>query len=112
MSENIYYYPQDYGLEQLTAIEFTDESYQFDTRVVWRRLTDHRLLTDRDSGCSCPSPFESTRLEDLKEIESTGWLKEEFKENFERRGYPSVQDFARFIEIVEKHLAIQPGGAS
>jgi hypothetical protein len=63
----IYYYPADAGLETIGEAE-TERDYDFDKFVVWRRLADGMLLYATDSGCSCPSPFEDTDVNDLVEI--------------------------------------------
>lgn len=57
MSSNVYYDAKDFGLTPVVEIEYSSGSYEFDTRVVWR-TADGKLLTARDSGCSCPTPFE------------------------------------------------------
>lgn len=54
---DVYYQPEHFGLQQIAQIDYSDGSYQFDYRVIWRH-TDGRMFTARDSGCSCPSPFE------------------------------------------------------
>lgn len=41
-------------------------SYEFDIFAVWRKVADGSLWYATDSGCSCPSPFESTTLADLQ----------------------------------------------
>jgi hypothetical protein len=56
---NIYYSPERHGLTPVVEIEYSDGCYQFDTRVVWRHDETGTLYTARDSGCSCPSPFEN-----------------------------------------------------
>lgn len=56
---DVYHQPEKFGLEQVTEIDYSDGSYCFDTRVVWRHKETGKLYTARDSGCSCPSPFES-----------------------------------------------------
>ena len=55
---NIYYNPEHYELVPVAEIDYSDGDYCFDLRVVWRSRLDGRLYTARDSGCSCPSPFE------------------------------------------------------
>lgn len=64
MSENIYTRPQKYGLEILTEGDDPDACYSFDKFVVWKDDMDN-LYYSTDSGCSCPSPFESQGTEDL-----------------------------------------------
>lgn len=72
---NPYYNPEALGLRVVAELEFSDACYQFDTRVVWQHK-DGAFYTVRDSGCSCPTPFEDygsleslDRL-DVNELES------------------------------------------
>ena len=54
---DIYYNPEHYGLQVVGEISWDDEPYQFDLTAVW---TDgDKYYWASDSGCSCPSPFES-----------------------------------------------------
>ena len=95
----IYSEPKQYGLEQLAMLDYSDQNYCFDMRVVWTRKRDSKVLSARDSGCSCPSPFENTQPKDLQEVESVGWLKEEIeKEGFRLKG----KDIQRFLDKVER----------
>lgn len=55
---NIFYYPEKHGLTTVACISYDNTSYQFDYRVVWREDMTGILYTARDSGCSCPTPFE------------------------------------------------------
>lgn len=55
---NPYYNPESLGLEIIAELEFSDMSYQFDTLLVWRHKDSGKFYTARDSGCSCPTPFE------------------------------------------------------
>lgn len=64
---NIYYAPEKFGLTILGEVEFSSGAYEFDTSVVWAS-TDGRVYAGDDSGCSCPSPFESVGLADLTPI--------------------------------------------
>lgn len=74
-----YYQPEELGLTIVAEVEYSDMDYQFDTRVVWRH-DDGRLLTARDSGCSCPSPFEDyTSVEKLDPVDFAE-LEAEFKQ--------------------------------
>lgn len=62
-----YYDPTIAGLEVIgEAAEEPD--WDFDMFMVWRRVADGALLYATDSGCSCPSPFENTSVNDLIEI--------------------------------------------
>lgn len=55
--ENLYYNPEAHGLKIVDSIDFSSGSYEFDTRVIWTNGKGV-YYTARDSGCSCPSPFE------------------------------------------------------
>lgn len=75
--DNIYYNPEGCGLEILAQYEFSDMDYQFDTRIVLRDVKTLRLYMARDSGCSCPTPFEDFKcLGDLQDF-SYDFLKNE-----------------------------------
>jgi hypothetical protein len=63
--KDVYYNPEDFGLEIVVTIEREDLSYEFDMFVVWKD-TNGALYYATDSGCSCPSPFENhTSIADL-----------------------------------------------
>lgn len=55
--ENIYYSPEKWGLTPVADIDWSDGDYVFDYRCVWKDANGV-FYTARDSGCSCPSPFE------------------------------------------------------
>lgn len=57
VAQNIYYNPEKFGLETVAEIEYADELDGYDTRVVWKNKSGD-MFTARDSGCSCPIPFE------------------------------------------------------
>jgi len=52
-------------------IELDDEPYQFSIICVWRHGAE--LVYAQDSGCSCPSPFEDTQVEDLTTLTPGEW---------------------------------------
>lgn len=55
---NVYNSPEKHGLEIIDSMNLTDESYSFDIFAVWYHEETDRWFYGRDSGCSCPSPFE------------------------------------------------------
>lgn len=65
---NIYYNPEDFGLEVVAEIEYSSGSYEFDTRVVWKEKKGRKKFTARDSGCSCPTPFEDYNLGNIEKF--------------------------------------------
>lgn len=54
--------------ELVDEIEWSDGNYQFDTTGVFKELATGKLFYGTDSGCSCPSPWESHERVDLTEI--------------------------------------------
>lgn len=62
-----YHSPEKYGLTPLAEVDYSDGNYVFDFRVVW--VDDEgTLYTARDSGCSCPSPFEDYKKLDQLDV--------------------------------------------
>lgn len=67
---NIYYSPEDYGLELIRDVELTDEPYRFNIIAVWKDKETGDLYMGEDAGCSCPTPFERVHsLGDLQEYD-------------------------------------------
>ena len=60
-----YYSPEKFGLTKIGEVEYSPASCEFDLLVVWRRDCDGALLYGEDSGCSCPSPFDTKGVGDL-----------------------------------------------
>lgn len=77
---NIYYEPQDFGLEIFEQIDDDHSSYSFDDFVIWKRLEDGKLFYATDSGCSCPSPFEDTKIADLIPVHTLEGLAQAIEE--------------------------------
>ncbi len=66
------------GLDIIAEIEYSDQNYCFDTRVVWRDLATGTLWTARNEGCSCPAPFEDYhKLSDLERLTTVDTLRAE-----------------------------------
>ena len=63
---NIYYNPEDFGLELVGEFEWTEPCWSFDTLAVWKEGRG-RYWIGEDSGCSCPSPFEN--ITDINELD-------------------------------------------
>ena len=98
---NVHSNPEKFDLVVVDEIDYSSGSYEFDYRTVWKHTITGKVYTARDSGCSCPSPFQDyTSLADLAEVEDTNWLRDEIAED--RRDYSSfsVGDGQKFIERV------------
>lgn len=78
---NVYYHPEKHGLKVVAEIEYSDLSYVFDTRVVWKHMLSGLLYTARDAGCSCPTPFEDyNAVSDLERVDDIIRLRAEIRE--------------------------------
>jgi len=55
--DNPLYHPEKHGLTLVAEVELSEPCYSFDTLAVWRGPKGYYMGTD--SGCSCPTPFES-----------------------------------------------------
>lgn len=55
---NVYYSPEKYGLVPVGEVELYEPDYSFDILVLWQDK-EGKFYGATDSGCSCPSPFES-----------------------------------------------------
>lgn len=104
----IYCHPEDFELEVVDEIDYSSGSYEFDTRIVWKHIKTGKHYTARDSGCSCPLPFEDyTTIEDLEEIGTIDSLKTEInKELNEDYKYITVKDGNEFLNNVKKSLEV------
>lgn len=54
---------EKYGFEYVGSIDLSEPDYSFDILGVLKNEKGYYLGTD--SGCSCPSPWESHRVEDF-----------------------------------------------
>ena len=98
---NIYYNPEKHGLTVVAEIEYSSECYEFDTRVVWKD-TSGKLYTARDSGCSCPIPFEEVTLEEA-DCFSFNVLREEVL-NEDHDGYVTEEQKQSFLRTVKEAM--------
>ncbi len=63
--ENVYYNPENYDLETVGQVNWSEPNYSFDFTVVFRD-SNGMFYWESDAGCSCPSPFESIPFEKLQ----------------------------------------------
>lgn len=63
---NVWYYPENCGLEVVTSIE-EDLSYEFHILAVWYDPKSKTVLFAEDSGCSCPAPFEDYHFNSIED---------------------------------------------
>ncbi|WP_043654418.1 DUF7574 domain-containing protein [Nocardia thailandica] len=101
MRENMYYAPEQYGLTIVGTLDFSDGFYCFDYTVVWQDSTTHRLYMADDSGCSCPSPFEDTAVNDLTEITTPQVLIAHLNKRLAEASHPSC-DMGEIGALIQK----------
>ena len=56
---NVYYNPEKCGLEIIDCLDEADLSYEYHTLIALKHLPTGRVFAAEDSGCSCPTPFET-----------------------------------------------------
>ena len=100
MSDNIYYSPEKYGLEVVAEIEYSHGNYEYDTRVVWRQKETGKLFTARDSGCSCPTPFEDYNMTNISPFDFDELDREVKGELSKKYKDVSASDAQSFIEKI------------
>lgn len=64
---NVYSTPEKFGLTIVEVVDQPGLSYEYNTAVLWQDAGGNYYWA-RDSGCSCPIPFEDYRtLADLNQ---------------------------------------------
>ena len=105
---NVYYDPEQLGLQTVGEISFDDDSYQFDMGVVWWHPEQRRFYYAEDSGCSCPSPFEDfTTIESLGEPLDLGGLTAKLRALRPKEyGYPDEPLPVRVSRVLQRATEI------
>lgn len=91
---DVYHQPEAFGLQPVAEIDYSDGNYVFDTRAVWKHEASGNLYTARDSGCSCPSPFEDYTSIDSLEPADVEELRRE-------AGVELTADFGVYVSVSE-----------
>lgn len=113
--DNAYSACEKLGLEQVLMIDYSSGCYEFDCRVIWRHKETGVYYTAKDSGCSCPSPFEDYRpspfedyrkLEDLHRLDRDEVVAEALE--ISRRDYYDGSDVELFIRAVRDLPPVTP----
>ena len=111
MSKNIYSEPEYFGLEQVAEIEYSSGSYEFDTRVVWKVKGAFIFYTARDSGCSCPTPFERLTMANIDRLDFNTLKREVMYElsggEYNRLPYISPTQAQEFLKKVKDMAAVK-----
>lgn len=100
---NIYYGPEEYGLEIVEALQDPRASYSFDMFVIWIKPKTGTLYYSADNGCSCPSPYEDihsieelTELKDMKAFEND--LRSWAKPYYDAQSLQNIIDKVRVVK--------------
>lgn len=98
---DVYYQPGEFDLRPVGEIDYSSGSYEFDIRMVWQHVPTGTLYTMRDSGCSCPSPFEDyVSLESLDVLDISAVESEARDQLRQAHGYVSASDVANFLRAI------------
>lgn len=95
---NVYYDPEKFGLTTVAQLDYGIASWDFDFTVVWQRNEDGAFLYGHDSGCSCPSPFESQGLDDLTVFTTLDELRKHISSTESEYAKADPNDVAALIE--------------
>lgn len=79
----------DEHLDFIDDIDLDHQSYDFDQLRLYVRRSDGMLLWATDSGCSCPMPFETTPVRDLRESTSATFIDTVMRDEVEPVSYRS-----------------------
>lgn len=100
---DMYSSPEHFGLTTFGEIQWGEPSYDFDLTVVWRRNFDGAFVYAEDSGCSCPSPFEGTGIEDLARATPLAAFKAHLDERAaEAKGWGGTDQSVDVAEMLER----------
>lgn len=102
-----YYTPHKLGLEVVAEVELSEPDYSFDIAMVWWHVLTDSFYVARDSGCSCPSPFETFDSLDklngpLSRHEAAKWLKGFVNETDDPETWKYADDPAKVVAGIEK----------
>lgn len=97
-----YYQPEKFDLVPVGEIDYSDGCYQFDIRAVWKHEPTGTFYTCRDSGCSCPSPFEDYHSLDQLEVLNLEELEEEIQRERHSEWNHSHQGSLAYAEFLMK----------
>lgn len=104
---NVYYSPEKWGLSVVAEIDYSSGSYEFDYRVVWKDDTG-KLWTARDSGCSCPTPFDECHS--LDDLDVFRWEDIEAEVNRDYREHRTAAEKMAFLaKLRNERRIICPG---
>lgn len=90
--------PVDEHLTKIGEVDLATPDYSFDLLAFWVRKRDGQLLYATDSGCSCPMPFDSIKVRELRETTLDTVLDVARREAHGPDGYETVPQ----VDVVQK----------
>ncbi|MGY1436665.1 DUF7574 domain-containing protein [Streptomyces reniochalinae] len=109
---SIYYAPEDFGGKILGDVD-TIGGYEFNMIAVFQRTEDGALFFDTDSGCSCFSPFEDSRWENMTPIRTGSWFAGQARKWLREQYGTDADDrdgVEKLIRLVRRELDAPKGG--
>lgn len=98
MLNDVYYNPEHFGLTKIAEHDLSEPDYSFDLLVAWKN--GDGIFLGTDSGCSCPSPFESFGgVDDLTGPLTVDQAVEEAT-SIKGTGYGAGYDLAGFADFI------------
>lgn len=96
---DIYSNPESFGIEKVGEFDLSEPDYSFDIMAIWRRKQEDGTYEYGwldDSGCSCPSPFETFySVDDINWEGNPFALTVAFDQYLDESGYRSDADKSR-----------------
>lgn len=108
--KNPYYSPAKNGLEIVAELDEPGLSYAYNQLIVFNDVKTNRLYFAKDSGCSCPTPFEGyyyegdgkTNMEAITSSNLDSFIQE-------MNNFPDDETSRRAMEVaVRAHLKEYP----
>lgn len=98
--------PAACGLEILATLDDQNADYSFDTTIVFQDLVTRAVYVCRDSGCSCPTPFENVKgLADLVRVHTMDDFRSVVREEDTKEGDPDSYHSRPTYKLSEVHEA-------
>lgn len=110
LESNPYYHPEKCGLEKVAELDFSSGCYEFDITAVWvLKDAPGKFYWASDSGCSCPSPFES--YYEIEQFDSGGFkeVRDALNAKFDDKSWGMYVKITELHPVIEKLHKISEG---
>lgn len=100
---NFYYHPEYWNMKLIGEIEYSGGCYEFTTRIFLLDLVTNKVYTARDSGCSCPTPFEDFySLDDLSQVTDISYYRSEINDELKPYSMTSLPYAQSLLKEVDE----------